>query len=125
MRCGRLSSRLTSFPWQTVAMDIACPNCGEREALRGTPRAELILLYCESCSHKWKRDLTASCPLCGGVDMQQVPLAILEKSRGTQLSVVGTRPINLCSDCDAETLRTYHANRPNPLLPDDIPTAGL
>ncbi|MCP4305383.1 MAG: hypothetical protein GY926_23460 [bacterium] len=106
-------------------MDIACPNCGEQEALRGTPRAEVILLYCEKCTHKWKRDLSASCAKCGGVDMQQVPLAILEKGRGTQLSVVGTRPINLCSDCDAETLRVYHANRPNPLLPDDIPTAGL
>lgn len=57
--------------------------------------------------------------------MQQVPLAILEKGRGTQLSVVGTRPIQLCSVCDAETLRTYHQNRPNPLLPVDIPTAGL
>jgi hypothetical protein len=57
--------------------------------------------------------------------MQQVPLAILEKGRGTQLSVVGTRPIQLCSTCDAETLRVYHQNRPNPLMPDDIPTAGL
>ncbi len=57
--------------------------------------------------------------------MQEVPLAILEKARGTQLSVVGTRPIHLCSQCDAPTLRIYHRNRPNPLLPDDIPTAGL
>ena len=57
--------------------------------------------------------------------MQAVPLAILEKGRGTQLSVVGTRIIHLCSDCDGETLRRYHANRPNPLMPDDIPTAGL
>jgi hypothetical protein len=57
--------------------------------------------------------------------MQQVPLAILEKGRGTQLSVVGTRPIHLCSQCDVETLRKYHTNRPNPLLPADIPTAGL
>ena len=57
--------------------------------------------------------------------MQQVPLAILEKGRGTQLSVVGTRPIYLCSQCDAATLARYHANRPNPLLPGEIPTAGL
>jgi hypothetical protein len=57
--------------------------------------------------------------------MQRVPLAILEKGRGTQLSVVGTRQIQLCSVCDAETLTMYHANRPNPLMPDDIPTAGL
>ncbi|MDX2466003.1 MAG: hypothetical protein QNL12_01715 [Acidimicrobiia bacterium] len=106
-------------------MDIVCPNCGEQEALRGTPRPDVILLFCEKCSYKWKRDLTATCPKCGGADIQQVPLAILEKGRGTQLSVVGTRPIQLCSECDAETLAGYHRNRPNPLLPSDIPTAGL
>ena len=106
-------------------MEVVCPNCGEQEALRGTPRGETILLYCEQCEYKWKRDLTATCRQCGGTDMQQVPLAILEKGRGTQLSVVGTRPIQLCSACDAETLRVYHSNRPNPLMPADIPTAGL
>jgi hypothetical protein len=53
-----------------------------------------------------------------------VPLAIVERSRGTQLSVVGTRPVRLCSVCDAERLTTYHANRPNPLMPDQLPTMG-
>jgi hypothetical protein len=28
----------------------------------------------------------------------------------------------LCSDCDAETLDRYHRNRPNPLMPDELPT---
>lgn len=55
--------------------------------------------------------------------MQAVPMAIVEKSRGTQLSVVGTRTIHLCSECDAETLKSYHRNRPNPLMPDQLPTA--
>lgn len=57
--------------------------------------------------------------------MQAVPLAILEKGRGTQLSVVGTRIIHLCSQCDAAVLAGYHRNRPNPLMPDEIPTSGL
>ena len=57
--------------------------------------------------------------------MQAVPLAMLVNGRGTQLSVVGTRTIHLCSYCDSATLHRYHANRPNPLMPDDIPTAGL
>lgn len=56
--------------------------------------------------------------------MQTVPLAILERSRGTQLSVVGTRPVQLCSDCDAEKLAAYHRKRPNPLMPDELPTIG-
>lgn len=106
-------------------MDISCPKCGEAEALRGTRRDDAILLTCESCLHTWNRDLAPRCASCEGTDMQPVPLAILEKGRGTQLSVVGTRQIHLCSDCDAETLKIYHANRPNPLMPTDIPTAGL
>jgi hypothetical protein len=53
-----------------------------------------------------------------------VPLAIVEKGRGTQLSVVGTRTVFLCSTCDAETLDRYHRNRPNPLMPDELPTVG-
>jgi hypothetical protein len=54
--------------------------------------------------------------------MQSVPLAIVEKGRGTQLSVVGTRIVYLCSACDAESLDRYHRNRPNPLMPDELPT---
>lgn len=106
-------------------MDFECPNCGEDESLRGLRRPAEILLFCEKCNYKWKRDLDPVCKRCNGSDMQQVPLAILEKGRGTQLSVVGTRLIYLCSECDAETLRTYHGNRPNPLMPTDIPNAGL
>ena len=93
--------------------------------MRGDRRDGVILLRCESCGQRWERDLRPSCRACGSTDMQQVPLAILEKGRGTQLSVVGTRPILLCSRCDAETLRTYPDNRPNPLMPADIPNAGL
>ncbi len=55
--------------------------------------------------------------------MRAVPLAIVEKSRGTQLSVVGTRTIYLCETCDAETIERWHRNRPNPLMPDELPTA--
>lgn len=56
--------------------------------------------------------------------MQGVPLAIVEKSRGTQLSVVGTRTVQLCSMCDDEMLAVYHRNRPNPLMPDQLPTVN-
>lgn len=106
-------------------MDIACPKCGESEDLAGSRRDDVIVLTCGKCGFSWDRDLTPSCATCGSTDMQSVPLAILEKGRGTQLSVVGTRLIHLCSVCDAETLSRYHANRPNPLMPDDLPTAGL
>ena len=51
-------------------------------------------------------------------------LAIVERSRGTQLSVVGTRVIHLCPRCDADTLERYQRNLPNPLMPDELPTLG-
>ena len=105
-------------------MEIECPQCGETDDLAGVRDGDIIQLTCGSCSHEWPRDLTARCPQCGGEDLQTVPLAIVEKSRGTQLSIVGTRPVYLCSDCDSEKLARYHRNRPNPLMPDVLPTIG-
>jgi predicted RNA-binding Zn-ribbon protein involved in translation (DUF1610 family) len=106
-------------------MEIACPSCGESDALRGERRDDSIRLTCDRCGNRWSRSLRPVCPKCGGPDLQTVPLAIVEKGRGTQLSVVGTRPINLCSGCDADVLVRYHRNRPNPLMPDELPTAGM
>ena len=105
-------------------MDIRCPRCDETENLRGSREGDVIELLCGHCGHEWPRDLTARCEVCGGDDLQTVPLAIVEKSRGTQLSVVGTRPIDLCSRCDATKLERYHRNRPNPLMPSELPTVG-
>ena len=107
-----------------MAIDIACPACGEAEALTGTRDDESIDLTCDACGARWVRSLAKHCDVCGGDDIQTVPLAIVERSRGTQLSILGTRPIDLCSHCDAERLRGYHANRPNPLMPDALPTVG-
>jgi len=103
-------------------MDIACADCGEAEDLRGTRKDDTIKLVCGSCGHEWQRDLAPTCPTCSGDDLQPVPLAIVEKGRGTQLSVVGTRTIHLCYVCDAETIARWHRNRPNPLMPDELPT---
>ena len=107
-----------------MAIDIACPACGEAEALRGTRGDESIDLTCDACGASWVRSLAKRCDICGGDDIQTVPLAIVERSRGTQLSILGTRPIDLCSHCDAERLWSYHANRPNPLMPEALPTVG-
>lgn len=105
-------------------MEIACPSCGESEDLRGTRGDETIAMVCESCGNRWERSLAPTCPSCGETRMRTVPLAIVEKGRGTQLSVVGTRPVHLCVDCDADTLERWQRNRPNPLMPDQLPTAG-
>ena len=100
-----------------------CPACGESVRLSGKRDGDLIHIHCDACGNKWDRDLQPTCKRCGSDDMQAVPMAIVEKSRGTQLSMVGTRTVHLCSACDAETLETYHRNRPNPLMPDQLPTS--
>lgn len=100
-----------------------CPVCGEDERLSGAADGDVIRLRCMACGHAWDRDPHPSCRSCGGRDMQAVPKAIVEKSRGTQLSVVGTRTVHLCSHCDRATLELYHRNRPNPLMPDQLPNS--
>lgn len=84
----------------------------------------MITITCGSCGASWNRDLSPRCRQCDGDDMQSVPLAIVEKGRGTQLSVVGTRIVYLCSVCDEQALDRYHRNRPNPLMPDELPTSS-
>jgi len=76
-----------------MAIDITCPDCEESENLVGSRSAESIRMRCENCGAEWNRTLAKKCATCGGDDLQIVPLAIVEKSRGTQLSVVGTRPV--------------------------------
>jgi len=107
-----------------MTVDISCPECGESSELSGTPEVDGTRLTCETCGSTWLRDPTPSCGRCGSDDVQTVPLAIVERSRGTQLSIVGTRSVELCSVCDADRLAAYHANRPNPLMPDALPTVG-
>ena len=105
-----------------MSLEIACPDCDEADDLSGERHGDDIQLTCGSCGRQWVRGLAPRCDRCGSADLQEVPLAIVEKGRGTQLSVVGTRPIRLCSTCDVDTLRRYHRNRPNPLMPNELPT---
>jgi hypothetical protein len=107
-----------------MSITIACPDCGEEDDLVGTAVSGHIRLHCGACDHEWSRSNQSECSTCGGTDLQVVPLAIVERSRGTQLSILGTRPVTLCSACDRETLRHYHAHRPSPLMPTELPTMG-
>lgn len=107
-----------------MAIDIICPHCGEPDHLLGTRREDVIELACETCGATWTRDPSPRCPGCGGDDLVAAVAAIVEKSRGTQLSVVGSRVVHLCADCDAEALERYERNRPNPLMPAELPTVS-
>ena len=99
-----------------------CPECNDTEDLAGRRTDDVIIVTCGTGGASWRRDLAPKCPTWGGADMQSAPLAIVEKGRGTQLSVVGTLIVLLCSVCDVDALDRYHRNRPNPLMPDELPT---
>jgi hypothetical protein len=89
-----------------MALDIACPVCGTDEHLRGTPGpGDTIELSCACCGTSWTRDTRPSCPTCGGHDMEAAPRVIVEKSRGSQMSIQGIQREFLCRTCDADRLR--------------------
>ncbi|MEX0865033.1 MAG: hypothetical protein WD269_09195 [Acidimicrobiia bacterium] len=105
-----------------MALNIVCPFCGETEELLGRRVEEQIEITCGNCGETWLRPTTPICAQCRGADLQAVPLAIVEKSRGTQLSVVGIRIVHLCNSCDGDAIERWQKNRPSPLLPDELPT---
>ena len=106
-----------------MAVEIACPECGETEALRGERRNDLIHIICETCGRAWDRDPSPRCGRCGDDDLFAALKAVVERSRGTQLSVVGTEVVHLCLGCDADLLADYRVSR-TLLMPDDLPTVG-
>ena len=105
-----------------MSLDIACPVCEESEDLEGRRSGDRITITCGECGQVWERPTNPVCVSCGGCDLQAVPHAVVEKSRGTPLSVVGIRIVHLCWDCDADAIGRWQRYRPNPLLPKELPT---
>jgi hypothetical protein len=103
--------------------DLACPACGETEELLGQRQGEMIAVTCEPCGRQWERDPNAipHCDRCEGDDMEGAIKAIVEKSRGSQLSIVATQVVYLCRQCDERVLSSYRIGR-SPLMPDQLPT---
>lgn len=101
--------------------DIACPACGEDEDLRGRPVDDGIEITCEACATTWVRDPSPTCPRCASTDVEAAVKAVVEKSRGSQLSIVATQVVHLCRTCDADVLAAYRISR-SPLMPDQLPT---
>lgn len=94
-----------------------CPVCGESENLRGSRDEAAIRLHCESCGHNWVRGTRPQCATCGSTDIMQRPQTMTAFSRGTQLSVLGWRNVNLCLTCDRDAIARSTAVR-GPLPPD-------
>lgn len=88
-----------------MATEIVCTQCGTDEHLRGTRRDDdLIELHCDACNVTFTRDPRPSCPKCGGFEMEAMPQLIVEKSRGTQMSIQGVHREFLCRECDDDKI---------------------
>ena len=84
-----------------MALDIVCPRCSRDDELTGEPRADgLIELTCARCTIRWARDPRPRCPTCGSDDLYHRPHVIVEKSRGTQMSIQGVHVEYGCYACD-------------------------
>ena len=67
------------------------------------------------------RDPRVRCPQCGSTDMYAAPVAVIEKSRGTQLSIVSTTAEHLCWRCDRDLIDQQRRSG-TALMPDQLPT---
>ncbi|MEM7275485.1 MAG: hypothetical protein AAF547_20585 [Actinomycetota bacterium] len=100
---------------------IACPTCGEEDDLAGERDGDLIQITCLRCDAVWHRDPQRRCPRCGAGDLYAAPVAVIEKSRGTQLSIVSTRSEYLCWVCDRDLIDAQRQSG-TALMPDQLPT---
>ena len=101
--------------------EIACPACGETDDLSGERDGDLIRIRCASCDAVWHRDPERRCPRCQAGDLYAAPVAVVEKSRGTQLSIVSTRSVHLCWSCDRDLIDAQRRSG-TALMPDQLPT---
>jgi Zn finger protein HypA/HybF involved in hydrogenase expression len=97
-----------------MTLEIICPSCSTDDHLSGRPTDDgLIELTCEACRVRWTRDPRPRCPKCDGDDLYHVPRVLLEKSRGTQMSIQGVHVEYGCYACDPPEVkvrggRTHH-----------------
>ena len=90
----------------TVALDIVCPSCDSDDDLTGRALDDgRIELTCARCELRWARDPRPRCPTCGGDDLYHRPQVILEKSRGSQMSIQGIHVEYGCHACDPPEVR--------------------
>jgi hypothetical protein len=108
-------------PPAVSARDVRCPGCGETEELSGRRTDGQILLTCHTCGYDGPRVAKRRCETCGGDDVVERPRALVERSRGTQLSVVGYTTAVLCRVCDADDLAAALAHG-GAVLPKELPT---
>jgi Zn ribbon nucleic-acid-binding protein len=87
-----------------MSLEILCPNCATDDHLSGTRRDQVIVITCAGCGLEWERPVAPHCATCGSTDVVAQPVPLLERSRGTQMSITAMHIETLCRTCDADRL---------------------
>jgi hypothetical protein len=105
---------------------VACPQCGETDDLSGERVDGGVQVTCQACRYQWLRVPGASCDRCGGTDVWKGLRPLLERSRGTQLSITGTVDVTLCWQCDRQVLENHmeRSGKSRIVMPDELPTTS-
>ncbi|MDB0005628.1 hypothetical protein N9E02_00145 [Ilumatobacteraceae bacterium] len=84
---------------------IECPNCATDDHLSGERDDEHITVSCANCGLSWTRPVVPHCDRCGSTDVVAHPVPLIERSRGTQMSITAMHIETRCRICDADLLR--------------------
>lgn len=79
--------------------ELTCLRCETDEHLLGERTDEVIHITCTNCGLTWDRDTSPRCATCGDPDVRTITEPVIEKARGTQLSIVGVTTTYLCHAC--------------------------
>ena len=108
-----------------MSIEISCPSCAESEDLTGQRIGDElstgIQITCGVCGTEWVRDTAERCERCDSDDMYAAPVAVIEKSRGSQLSIVSTSKQYFCWTCDRDLIDDQRRSG-TALMPDELPT---
>lgn len=81
---------------------VSCPSCDTADHLIGVDVDDGKVVECGACGHRWRRDLTPTCRLCGSTDLEAVATSTLEEAgRGDQRTPSGIRTAYRCWACGA------------------------
>lgn len=78
--------------------ELTCLRCETDEHLLGERTGDVIHITCTNCGLAWDRDPSPRCATCGSPDVRTISEPVIEKARGTQLSIVGVTTTYLCHE---------------------------